>query len=490
MHDYILAIDQGTTGSTALLVDPKGIIKAKSNVEFPQIFPKPLWVEHDLNAIWNSVCQAIQNVLTAAKTPLSSIKAIGITNQRETIGCWERTSGKPIGHAIVWQCRRTADFCKKLQPHAKQIYETTGLVLDAYFSASKIQWLIEHHALDGRQDICFGTIDSYLVYRLTNCASFVTEPSNASRTMLMNIRTLNWDQDLLDLFAIDSKTLPKICRSSDRFGVTKGLGILPDGIPITGILGDQQAALFGQACFEKGQTKCTYGTGAFLLSNTGSTIVRSKHRLLSTVAWHIDDQVTYALEGSVFMAGACIQWLRDGLKIIDDASDVEALAQQCDNSDGVILIPSFTGMGAPYWDPDAKAALMGLTRGSKPSHIARATLEAIALQVWEVLSCMEQDMGIELKALNVDGGASQNQLLMQLQADILNCALLRPRQIESTGLGAAYLAGLGAGMWQSLDEIKTNLNPLKTFTPEDPAGPYHQALKHHWKKKVHKYLKS
>lgn len=486
MKKHVLAIDQGTTGSTALLVNAQGDVVAKANHEFKQLFPKPLWAEHRLEDIWQSVQKSITDVVTQTQIQANDIQAIGITNQRETVGCWDKNSGNPIGHAIVWQCRRTASLCNNLQAHAADIYKKTGLVLDAYFSASKINWLITHHQLQNRPDICFGTIDTFLLYKMTAGLSFSTEPSNASRTMLMDIHRLAWDDELLKLFDIPRYMLPEIQPSSSLFGKTKGLTCLPDGIPITGILGDQQAALFGQGCFEKGQTKCTYGTGAFLLSNTGSHVATSQHRLLSTVAWQINNQVTYALEGSVFMAGACIQWLRDGLNIIDNASDVEDLAAQCETSAGVMLIPAFAGLGAPYWSQDTKAAIIGLTRGTTKAHIARATLEAIALQVSDLVHCFEQDMGTKLTQLNVDGGASQNKLLMHIQSNLLNIPLSQPKYLESTGLGAALIAGLTIGMWESLHDIQECICTQSTFKP-NVIKINRNMLKKNWKKVLKKH---
>ncbi|MEZ4818987.1 MAG: glycerol kinase GlpK [Bdellovibrionota bacterium] len=448
MSTYILSLDQGTTGSTALLVDDNGNVMAKHTIEFPQHFPQPGWVEHNLGDIWQSTQGAIQKILTNTKINPVHIKAIGITNQRETIGLWQGPKAIPLHHAIVWQCRRTAQACEALAPHAEMIFHKTGLMLDPYFSASKIQWLLEHLQLTSLDQVYCGTMDSFLIFKLTQGQNHVTDVSNASRTMLMDLATLAWDASLLQLFNIPEQILPKICDSSGIVGYTRGLDVLPDGIPIAGIAGDQQAALFGQTCFEKSQGKCTYGTGAFLLVNTGKDIVHSEHRLLTTVAWKIGPNVQYALEGSVFMAGAAVQWLRDGLQIIKSSQDIEALAVTVSDTLGVTFVPALTGLGAPHWSPHARGMFLGLTRGTTKAHLARATLEAIAQQVTDVLVCMEEDMGHPLKNLKVDGGASMNHLLMQMQADFSGRSISRSTQTETTALGAAYLAGLSVGIWK------------------------------------------
>jgi glycerol kinase len=458
---YIMSIDQGTTGSTVSILNQAGSPVAKVNEEYPQIFPKPGWVEHNPEDIWKSVTSTMQKALSSAKISGKEIAAIGITNQRETVLLWDKSTGKPIYNAIVWQCRRTQDFCEKLKKEKKQnlIRKKTGLVIDPYFSGSKIRWLLKN--VQGasekarRGDLLAGNIDTFLLWRLTSGQSHKTDVSNASRTMLMNIQTGQWDHELLKIFSVPQQILPEICDSSGVFGKTQGLGFLPDGIPIAGIAGDQQAALFGQACFAAGEAKCTYGTGSFLLMNTGGKLVASKHQMLTTVAWRLPKQkMTYALEGGAFICGAAVQWLRDGLQVISKSSEVEELARQVSSSEGVEFVPALTGLGAPHWRPQARGVITGLTRGTKKAHLARATLEAMALQNTEILLAMEKDLGKKLKGLRVDGGASVNNLLMQMQADYMGASVTRPKQIETTSIGAAYLAGLGVGFWSSQDEIK------------------------------------
>jgi glycerol kinase len=458
---YIMAIDQGTTGSTVSILNQAGSPVVKVNEEYPQIFPKPGWVEHNPEDIWKSVTSTIQKALTQSKIPGNEIAAIGITNQRETVLLWDKSSGKPIYNAIVWQCRRTQDFCEKLKKEKKQnlIRKKTGLVIDPYFSGSKIRWLLKNVAGAAdkarRGDLLAGNIDTFLLWRLTSGQTHKTDVSNASRTMLMNIQTGQWDKELLKIFSVPEQVLPQICDSSGIFGKTQGLGFLPDGIPIAGIAGDQQAALFGQTCFASGEAKCTYGTGSFLLMNTGNKLVTSKHQMLTTVAWRLPKQkMTYALEGGAFICGAAVQWLRDGLQVIKQSSEVEELARQVASSEGVEFVPALTGLGAPHWRPEARGVITGLTRGSTKAHVARATLEAMALQNTEILISMEKDLGRKLKGLRVDGGASVNNLLMQMQADYMGTSVTRPKQIETTAIGAAYLAGLGVGYWSSVDEIK------------------------------------
>lgn len=464
MGKYILAIDQGTTGSTALIVSDKGEILCKKNEEFPQIFPKPGWVEHNLDDIWKSVESTVKQVIEKAKGQgindiESNIAGIGITNQRETVGIWDRKTHKPIHNAIVWQCRRTTDFCKKNKKEESWVKRKTGLVLDPYFSGTKINWLLKNVKDAGKRaragDLASGTIDTFLVWRLTNGESHVTDVSNASRTMLMDLKKLNWDEKLLKFLKVPAKLLPEIKSSSEVYGHTKGLGFLPDGIPVSGMAGDQQAALFGQACFKEGEAKCTYGTGSFLLMNTGKNIVRSKSGLLTTVAWQLknDKEATYALEGSAFICGAAVQWLRDQLQIIKSAPEIEELAKQVESTDGLEFVPAFTGLGAPYWDPEARASITGMTRGTNRSHIARACLEGMALQNVDLLRAMEKDLKKNLRSLKVDGGACANNLLMQIQADYLGAKVVRPVAIETTALGAAFLAGLGVGLWKSKKEI-------------------------------------
>lgn len=475
-NDVILAIDQGTTGTTAMLVNRELKVLASHNVEFRQIYPKPGWVEHDLEDIWASALKAIKAALAKNKTSAKNIVAIGITNQRETVCFWSRRTGAPLGHAIVWQDRRTASFCEKLKHENQEplIQERTGLLLDPYFSGSKVHWALEN--LDGVRrsarsgDCAFGTIDSYLVHKLTGGQAHVTEPSNASRTLLFNIQKLDWDEELLRLFNVPHDILPQVLDSNERFGVTKGVRGLPDGIPIHGMLGDQQAALLGQACVNEGMAKCTYGTGSFILINTGHKIHRSRHKLLSTVAWKMHGSTTYALEGGAFTAGASVQWLRDGLGLIKKSADVEALAKSVPSSDGVVFIPGFTGLGAPHWMPFARAAFFGITRGTTKAHIARAVLQGIAFMNHDILKAMEHDMGGRLLSLNVDGGASRNDLLMQFQADVLSTKLLRPKMVETTALGAVFAAGLGIGLWKDLPEIEKSWAADKTFHPTMPQA--------------------
>ena len=472
MATHILAIDQGTTGTTCLVVDKKLNIKAKVNEEFRQIFPKPGWVEHDLEDIWKSVGSTIKKALKAARVKPSDIAAIGITNQRETTGVWDRKTGKPIGNAIVWQCRRTAAVCKTLRDDGREpfVRERTGLVLDPYFSATKIAWLLDNkkgaRERAGKGELAFGTIDSFLVWRLTGGKSHVTDVTNASRTSLLNLHSLAWDPELLELFKVPKQVLPEVKSSAEIYGTTLGVPGLPDGIPVSGMAGDQQAALFGQACFEVGEAKCTYGTGAFLLMNVGTRPVVSKRGLLSTVAWQIDGEVNYALEGSAFIAGAAVQWLRDGLGIIKKSSDVEALAKQVKDTGEVVFVPALSGLGAPHWRAEARGLISGLTRGTTAAHLARATLEGIAFQCYELAEAMREDSGTTIPAFKVDGGASMNDLLMQFQADLLGVQVVRPKMVETTALGAAFLAGLGAGVWKSKEEIKQTWKTGKRFMPK------------------------
>lgn len=488
----ILSIDQGTTGTTALLVNRKLQVLAMHNVEFRQIYPKPGWVEHDLNDIWASTVKAIKTVLSKSKQANKgkNISAIGITNQRETACFWSRKTGKPLGNAIVWQDRRTSEMCDALRAegHESTVQQKTGLLLDPYFSGTKVKWVLENTPEITRSaaagDLAFGTIDSYLVHRLTGGESHVTEASNASRTLLFNLEKLEWDGELLNLLKIPRDILPEVLDSDALFGKTKGVPGLPNGIPIHGILGDQQAALLGQACIEEGTAKCTYGTGSFILMNTGAKIRRSSHRLLSTVAWRLDGKTAYALEGGAFTAGASVQWLRDGLGLIKKSADIEKLAKTVRSSEGVIFVPAFVGIGAPHWLPNARAAFFGITRGTTAGHIARAILDGIALMNYDILHAMEKDLGGKLKSLNVDGGASKDNLLMQFQADILSRPLLRPKMVETTALGAVFAAGLGAGVWSNLSDIAKSWKKEKEFTPKiDPTerretlDRWHEALK-------------
>ena len=461
MAKYVLAIDQGTTGSTVALVNRRGQLAAAVNHEFPQIYPKPGWVEHHPEEIWGSVVKGIRSVFRKAKCKPADIAAIGITNQRETTLLWHRETGDPLYNAIVWQCRRTTDFCEALKKRGAEplVQRKTGLVLDPYFSASKFAWLMDRapraRALHKRGKVMGGTIDSYLIWRLSGGESHVTDVSNASRTSLMNLRTCRWDKELLDLFGVPGDILPEIMPSSGLLGVTSGVPGLPDGIPIAGVAGDQQAALFGQACFSPGDAKCTFGTGSFILMNSGDKPVRSRAGLLSTVAWQLTgEKPTYALEGGAFVCGAAVQWLRDEMQFIKSAPEVEALAATVADNGGVEFVPALAGLGAPWWEPEARGTITGLTRGSRRGHIARATLDAMALQNVDILLAMEKDLKKRMKPLRVDGGAAQNDLLMQIQADVLGRKLIRPQLIETTVAGASYLAGLGVGLWESKKDVQ------------------------------------
>lgn len=465
---YILALDQGTTSSRAILFNRDGSVVAVAQKEFPQHFPKPGWVEHDPEDIWKSQISVAKAVLRKAKAAAKDIAAIGITNQRETTIVWDRKTGKAVSNAIVWQDRRTADVCDSLRKKRadRTIQKKTGLILDAYFSATKVQWILDNvkgarkKAESG--DLAFGTVDSYLIWRLTGGDVHVTDVSNASRTMLYNIHTGKWDSHLLKTFDVPPDVLPEVRSSSEVYGETTLLG---GRIPIAGIAGDQQAALFGQCCTRPGMVKNTYGTGCFMLMNTGTEPVASKNKLLTTVAWKIGDRTEYALEGSIFIAGAVVQWLRDGLGVIRSSSEIEKLAAQVDSTDGVYLVPAFAGLGTPHWDAYARGTIIGMTRGTNRSHIARAALEGIAYQVADVVKAMEADSGLKLKQMRVDGGASLNNLLMQFQADILGASALRPVVAETTALGAAYLAGLAVGYWKNKTEIAAQWQKDAEFKP-------------------------
>lgn len=459
MDHYILSIDQGTTGTTVSLFSQNGERVDEASVDFRQIFPKPGWVEHDPEDIWGSVRETTKQLLEKTRIPAKQIVGIGITNQRETVVLWDRKTSKPIYNAIVWQCRRTTDFCKRLKPKEKTIRKKTGLVVDPYFSASKIRWILDNvpgaRARASRGELAVGTMDSFVLWRLTRGRTHATDVSNASRTQLMNISTGQWDNDLLKIFGVPENILPQIKESSGEFGRTYGLDFLPDGIPVAGIAGDQQAALFGQGCFKVGEAKCTYGTGSFLLINSGTRPTFSSAGALTTVAWKLSARapLVYALEGSAFVSGAAVQWLRDGLGIIKTSSEIEGLAKSVQDNGGVEFVPALTGLGAPYWDPEARGMISGLTRGSTKSHIARACLEGIALQNVDLLTAMQKDLGKKVSVVKVDGGASANNLLMQLQADYLGARLVRPQMLETTSAGAAYLAGLGVGFWNDLKDI-------------------------------------
>lgn len=475
MSQYILTLDQGTTGTGVALIDHQGQIVAQASNDYEQIYPQPGWVEHDPEVIWQTVLQGIQQVLKQSQIRGDQIHSIGITNQRETSIIWDRKTGKPIYNAIVWQCRRTTVLCEKLKKSSalrKKINLKTGLVIDPYFSATKFQWILDHvngaRKRASQGELAAGTIDTFLLWRLTGGKVHSTDVSNASRTMLMNIEKGEWDNDLLKIFKVPRTLLPEIAPSSGEFGRTLSVPGLPDGLPITGMAGDQQAALFGQTCFRAGDAKCTFGTGSFLLMNTGTQRIRSKSGLLTTVAWRLkgDKKMTYALEGGAFICGAAVQWLRDGLGLISKSSEVEKLALSVSDSGGVEFVPALAGLGAPYWDPSARGLISGLTRGSTKAHLARATLEAMALQNLDILQAMQKDLGKKLKRLRVDGGATENNLLMQIQADYLAQAIERPKMIETTMLGAAYLAGLGSGFWQNLSEIESIWQTDKVFRPQ------------------------
>ncbi|HEX6191053.1 MAG TPA: glycerol kinase GlpK, partial [Chitinophagaceae bacterium] len=471
MAGYILSFDQGTTSSRAIVFDKKGSIIATAQKEFTQIFPKPGWVEHDALEIWSTQLGVATEAILKAGLTTKDIAAIGITNQRETTVVWDRNTHQPVYNAIVWQDRRTADYCDTLKKDGSStmIREKTGLVTDAYFSGTKVKWILDNVAgareKANKGDLCFGTIDSWLLWKLTNGKVHATDVSNASRTLLYNIHTLQWDQELLKLFDIPQSMLPEVRSSSEIYGMTESL-LTATVIPVSGIAGDQQSALFGQMCIKPGMVKNTYGTGCFMLMNTGNKPVDSNNNLLTTIAWKIGDEVHYALEGSVFIGGAVVQWLRDGLKIIQTSADVETLAQQADNNGGVYFVPAFTGLGAPYWNQHARGTIVGITRGSSNAHLARAAVESIAFQSMDLLKAMEGDAGLPILEVRVDGGATVNNQLMQFQSDILNTKVIRPNVTETTALGAAYLAGLAVGFWKDVDELQQYWQMDKTFTPQ------------------------
>jgi glycerol kinase len=481
---HILALDQGTTSSRTIVFDHAGNAQASAQKEFRQIFPKPGWVEHDANEIWATQLHTAQEALATAKLSPTDIAAIGITNQRETTVVWDRDTGVPIHNAIVWQDRRTAARCDQLKARGltSMIKRKTGLVVDAYFSGTKLEWILKNvagaRAKAKAGKLAFGTIDSWLVWNLTGGQVHVTDPSNASRTMLFNVRTLDWDDELLKLFGVPRSVLPTVASSSEVYGETTLFG---GRVPIAGIAGDQQAALFGQACTQPGMVKNTYGTGCFMLMNTGTKPIASKNNLLTTVAWRIGNRTEYALEGSIFIAGAVVQWLRDGLGIIKSSSEVEALAAQVTDPEGVYLVPAFAGLGAPHWDQYARGLVAGVTRGTTAAHIARAALEGIAFQVADVLRAMEADAHIKLKELRVDGGASANNLLMQFQSNLLDVPVVRPKVTETTALGAAYLAGLAVGYWKDQKQIATQWQVDRRFTPAMKA-PERKRLDAGWRK--------
>ncbi|MFC4023825.1 glycerol kinase GlpK [Oceanobacillus longus] len=469
---FILSLDQGTTSSRAILFNHDGKIVETAQKEFEQFFPRPGWVEHDANEIWTSVLACIADVLRKADIDPSQIAGIGITNQRETTVVWDKNTGKPIYKAIVWQSRQTEEICKELaqQGHLDLMRKKTGLLIDPYFSGTKVKWILDH--VDGAREkadngnLLFGTMDSWLVYKLSGGKTHITDYSNASRTLMFNIYDLKWDEELLEILTVPKSMLPEVRQSSEVYATTVGYHFFGHEIPIAGIAGDQQAALFGQACFEKGMAKNTYGTGCFMLMNTGEKPVQSDHGLLTTLAWGVDGKVEYALEGSIFVAGSAIQWLRDGLKIIESSPQSEDFATKVNSTDGVYMVPAFVGLGTPYWDSDARGAVFGLTRGTTKNHFIRATLESLAYQTKDVLDAMIADSGIELKTLRVDGGAVKNDFLMQFQSDILGVPVERPVVQETTALGAAYLAGLAVGYWADKDEIAKQWLNERTFTNE------------------------
>jgi len=488
MDQYILALDQGTTSSRAIIFDRQGQIKATAQKEFEQLFPKSGWVEHDPNEIWSTQAAVAAEATVKAGLNGKNIAAIGITNQRETTIVWDRETGDPIHNAIVWQDRRTAEYCNQLKAegHGGMIQEKTGLVIDAYFSGSKIKWMLDN-VPGARQKaeagkLAFGTVDSWLIWKFSRGKIHVTDATNASRTMLYNIRTHDWDDELLELLTIPRSMLPEVKSSSEVYGET-ATTLFASKVPIAGIAGDQQAALFGQMCVDKGMVKNTYGTGCFMLMNIGEQFIPSKNNLLTTIAMSRNGRVTYALEGSIFIAGAVVQWLRDGFQLISSSSAVETLAQQVDNNDGVYFVPAFAGLGAPYWNQEARGTMVGLSRGTQSGHIARAALESMAFQTMDVLNAMEADAGTSIKELRVDGGASGNNLMMQFQSDLLNSKVIRPRTVETTALGAAYLAGLAVGYWQNTDEIKDLWSIDQTFFPQMEQRQV-DALKKGWKRAI------
>lgn len=489
MENYILSLDQGTTSTRAILFNRAGEIVQSAQQEFTQYFPKPGWVEHNANEIWGSVLAVVATCLTEADVKPSQIAGIGITNQRETAVVWEKETGKPIHNAVVWQSRQTAEICEDLRTagHAELFREKTGLLIDAYFSGTKVKWILDHvegaRARAERGELLFGTIDTWLIWKLSGGKAHVTDYSNASRTLMYNIHELKWDDELLDILDVPKAMLPEVRPSSEVYAETAGYHFFGEAVPIAGAAGDQQAALFGQACFDTGMAKNTYGTGCFMLMNTGEEAVKSDNGLLTTIAWGVDGKVEYALEGSIFVAGSAIQWLRDGLRLIDDAKESEGYATRVTSSDGVYVVPAFVGLGTPYWDSDVRGAVFGLTRGTEKEHFIRATLESLAYQTRDVLSAMEQDSGIEMKTLRVDGGAVKNDFLMQFQGDIIQAPVERPEINETTALGAAYLAGLAVGFFENREQIATQWKKERRFEPS-MAKEETDALYGGWKKAV------
>ena len=490
---YILALDQGTTSSRAIVFDAAGTIQSVAQEEFRQVFPRAGWVEHDPEEIWTSQRKVAIEALESAGISAADMAAIGITNQRETAVVWDRNTGEPVGNAIVWQDRRTSGMCDELKRAGKEdlIRRKTGLVIDAYFSGTKIRWILDNvegaRARAEAGDLAFGTVDSWLIWKMTDGRTHVTDATNASRTLLYNIREHRWDDELLELFDVPRSMLPEV-RSSSEVYAHADKELFGREVPIAGIAGDQQAALFGQICTNPGMVKNTYGTGCFMLMNTGTEPVASKNNLVTTIAWDLDGEVQYALEGSIFVAGAVVQWLRDGLGLISDSSEIEALARQVEDSDGVHFVPAFTGLGAPHWDQYARGAIVGLTRGSSSAHIARAALESIAFQTVDVIRAMEADSGIRLAELRVDGGATANDLLMQFQADLLGVPVVRPKVRETTALGAAYLAGLAVGFWDSVEEISRQWSVERRFEPAMSQEESAERLRH-WGRAVERAMK-
>ncbi|MGB2397731.1 MAG: glycerol kinase GlpK [Flavobacteriaceae bacterium] len=488
---YILSIDAGTTSSRAILFDKNGQQQAIAQYEFPQYFPQESWVEHNANEIWTTQLKAIREVVATQGVSIDEIAAMGITNQRETTIIWDRQTGEPVHNAIVWQDRRTASICADLSPHTDTFLAKTGLVLDAYFSGTKIKWILDHDPTIRQKaeagELAFGTVDSWLIWNLTDGKIHTTDVTNASRTLLFNIHTLEWDQALLKLLDIPASLLPQVVSSSETVGHSSEK-LFGKALPISGIAGDQQAALFGQLCTQAGEVKNTYGTGCFCIMNTGEKAVRSKNKMLTTIGWQINGKVTYALEGSVFIAGALVQWLRDQLQLIGAAPEIEALAETVEDNGGVTFVPALAGLGAPFWDPDATGSIMGITRGTQKGHIARAALEAIALRSREIIVEMQKDAGVEFPSLKVDGGASNNNLLMQIQADLLNKRVIRPNTTETTALGAAFFAGLAVGFWKDENELKSIWKEDRTFTPD--AGAQTQHTLRLWEQRLPKVLKN
>lgn len=489
MEKYIMSIDQGTTSSRAILFNKAGEIVHSAQKEFKQYFPNPGWVEHDANEIWASVLSCMATVLSEVDIHANQVEAIGITNQRETAVVWDKETGRPIYHAIVWQSRQTADICAdiKANGHEQAFRDKTGLLVDPYFSGTKVRWLLEN--VDGAREraekgeLLFGTIDTWLIWKMTGGKAHVTDYSNAARTLMFNIHELTWDQELLDILTVPKEMLPEVRPSSEVYGTTAPFHFFGQEIPVAGAAGDQQAALFGQACFEKGMAKNTYGTGCFMLMNTGEKAVKSEHGLLTTIAWGIDGKVEYALEGSIFVSGSAIQWLRDGMRMLKNASDSEQYAERVESTDGVYVVPAFVGLGTPYWESDVRGAVFGLTRGTDKEHFIRAVLESLAYQTKDVLEAMEADSGISLKTLRVDGGAVMNSFLMQFQSDILDVPVERTQINETTALGSAYLAGLAVGFWNDRSEIAKNWKVARTFEPAMEEETREQ-LYSGWKKAV------